>query len=394
MVAPGPSSYTGDDVVELLVPGGEAILGRIMNGLVREAEGHGTPLRHAGPGEFTARAYLNGRIDLLQAEGIAEAIRAETDSQLRAAHLMSDGGLGSVAGSLVEELTRLTALVEAGIDFTDQEDVVAIANESLVDALDAHLAELDRRLRGAASMERLESVPRVVLAGPPNAGKSSLFNALVGSERTVVAAVEGTTRDVVTEPLRIPTDHGDLEVLLSDLAGFDATDATGTATDPLIEQAMQAHARDAVERADLVVRCTAPGQEPVSLPPDIRCLEVMTKSDLPGARGAGLPVSVRTGSGVDALLTSIAARMGGNSNVLAAGVFALTHRHRETLERTMDAMQQARDLATQAAPETMPPAELIASCLRDALDALGELVGRVTPDQVLEHVFASFCVGK
>ena len=391
VIAHGPASYTGDDVVELLVPGGDAGLAHLQETLIQEAEARAVALRQAEPGEFTARAYLNGRIDLLEAEGIAEAIRAESDSHLRAARLMSDGGLGSVALELVDSLTHLTAMVEAGIDFTDQEDVVAIANDALEARLADLVAGLDRRLEGTTSIERIESVPRVVLAGPANAGKSSLFNALLGSERTVVTAVEGTTRDVVTESLLLETPDGDLEILLSDVAGFEAVNE---GTDPRIARAMQAGAREAVERADLVVRCTAPGQELASLAEGIPVLDVATKGDLSPVGVSGHVVSVVDGTGVRELADLIADRLGARSNVLGSGMLALTHRHRTVLDRSMDAMVRARMLVLEAGEGVMPPAELIAACLRDGLDALGELVGRVTPDQVLEHVFARFCIGK
>ena len=390
VVAPSPGSYTGEDVVEFLVPGTEPMLARVQNALQDSAAGRGTTLRRAEPGEFTARAYFNGRIGLLEAEGIAEAIRAETDSHLRAAGLMTGGGLRDVAHHLVGELTRLTALVEAGIDFTDQEDVVAISNRALTDALEVLIRDLQERLGDAVSIERLESVPRVVLAGAANAGKSSLFNALLGSERTVVADVEGTTRDVVIEPLRLKTHGGDLEILLADVAGFGDSPLSLVG----VEEAMQRRALAAIERADLVLRCTPPGSAVLELQSDAPVLDIQTKSDLATDDGAACRVSPLTGEGITELADLIAERLGGATNVLGAGTFALSERHRDALDRTLDAMRRANELILEERAGRMPPAELIAACLRDGLDALGELVGRITPDQVLEHVFARFCVGK
>ena len=390
VVAPSPASYTGEDVVEFLVPGTEPMLARVQDALQHSAASQGTTLRRAEPGEFTARAYFNGRIGLLEAEGIAEAIRAETDSHLRAAGLMTGGGLSGVARELVEELTRLTALVEAGIDFTDQEDVVAISNRALNSALDVLIDDLQARLQDAVSIERLESVPRVVLAGAANAGKSSLFNALLGSERTVVADVEGTTRDVVIEPLRLQTHGGDLEVLLADVAGFGDSPLSLVG----VEEAMQRRALAAIERADLILRCTPPGSAVLELRSDAPVLDVQTKCDLATDEHARCRVSPLTGEGVTELAGLIADRLGGATNVLGAGTFAISERHRDALKRTLDAMREANQLILEDRSGRMPPAELIAACLRDGLDALGELVGRITPDQVLEHVFARFCVGK
>lgn len=389
VIAPGPGSYTGEDVVEYLIPGGELLERRVREALVRSAGRAGLPLRDAEAGEFTARAYFNGRIDLLAAEGVAEAIRAETDSQLRAAGLMRGGSLASIARTLVDHLTRLTALVEAGIDFTDQEDVVAIPVPELASELDGAITELVGCLEGATSAERLDSVPLVVLAGPANAGKSSLFNALLGTERTVVADLEGTTRDVVIEPLRLESADGDLEILLADLAGFDA----GEEDRPEIEQAMQRRTREAIERADLVLRCTSIGETPIGLSGDSPLLEVVTRSDLGSPADSDLAVSSRTGSGLDALRERITGHFTGTSNVLGEGVLALSRRHRSALEETLEAMRRARELLDDGGGAAVP-AELVAACLRDALDALGGLVGRITPDQVLEHVFARFCVGK
>jgi tRNA modification GTPase len=390
VVATSPGSYTGEDVVEFLVPGGEPMLARVQDALQQAATRKGTSLRRAEAGEFTARAYFNGRIGLLEAEGIAEAIRAETDSHLRAANLMTDGGLGDVALELVGELTRLAGLVEAGIDFTDQEDVVAISNLELARTLEILIGELQTRLGDSVSIERLESVPCVVLAGVANAGKSSLFNALLGTERTVVADVEGTTRDVVIEPLRLKTLGGDLEILLADVAGFGGSSLALVG----IEDAMKRRAVEAIERADLILRCTPPGGTVLRLETTAPILDLATKADLDGAGASSFQVSAATGAGITELAGLIATTLGGSSNVLGAGTFAISERHRDALQRTLDAMQRANRLVIEDRPGLMPPAELIAACLRDGLDALGELVGRITPDQVLEHVFARFCVGK
>ncbi len=393
-IAPGPRSYTGDDVVELLVPGGRSIIDLIRNELDRRAERIGTLLRDAEPGEYTARAYLNGRIDLLQAEGISETIRAETDSQLRAAHGLSGGGLGDFAREIADEIIRLAGLVEAGIDFTDQEDVVAIPLDDLISSVQGLLAALRDRLARSITIERLDSVPVVVLVGRPNAGKSSLFNALLGRERTVVADLAGTTRDVLAEPLRIDGDDGPLEILLLDGAGFDPN-----APNPgHLELAMERRIGDALLRSDLLLRCTAPGERPIDLQPFIergagaRILDVSTKSDLDsGDDRDGIRTSTTSESGLDELRHAIRASLGGVSNVLAADRFALNQRHESVLRRCSETLE---DLLVMACDDGSPPVEFLAARLRQGLDELGSLIGRVTPDDVLDQVFANFCVGK
>ena len=394
LIAPGPESYTGDDVVELLVPGGRPIVERIRQELDARADRLGIPLRDAGPGEYTARAYLNGRIDLLKAEGISETIRAETDSQLRAAHGLSGGGLGDFAGEIAQEIIRLAGLVEAGIDFTDQEDVVAIPMPELITSVQGLLDPLRDRLNRSITIERLDSVPVVVLVGRPNAGKSSLFNALLARERTVVADLAGTTRDVLAEPLQIQGDDGALEILLLDGAGFDPSNPNPGG----LELAMERRIGEALLRSDLLLRCTAPGEEPIDLEPFMkrgsspRILDVMTKCDLSVDDGrTGLRTSTTSAQGLDALARSIRSSLGGASNVLGADRFALNQRHESVLRRCTDTLEELLVLSRAV---DAPPVEFLAARLREALDELGMLIGRVTPDDVLDQVFANFCVGK
>ena len=386
LVSRSPQSYSGEDMVEMLVPGGQALLNRLEETLYERAGSLSGRLRSAEPGEFSARAYLNGRIDLLQAEGIAEAIRAQTDSQLRASSFLRDGELSGFVAALTERLTEFAGLVEAGIDFTDEEDVVAISNEALATGVGELIDELQARLDQAVPIERLETVPMVVLAGRPNAGKSTLFNALLERDRTVVTRVEGTTRDVILEPLLL--EAGELEILLADLAGFDPE----TDDSDAIGLAMQRQAQGALGRADLVVRCTPIGELPVELATDAPILDVVTKSDLAQENRSPAPVivSVHKDEGLDQLKRAIASALGGMQNSLSAGVMVLTRRHQAMLRRVLDALEQTDELLK----GNDAPAELLAATLRDALDALGELVGRVTPDDVLDHVFARFCVGK
>ena len=394
LVARAPASYTGDDLVELLLPGSTCLVDRVRAHLHRFAIDRSIALREATPGEFTARAYFNERIDLLQAEGIAEVIHAETDAQLSAARNLASGELGSMAEHLAGELTRLAALVEAGIDFTDQEDVVAIEPDRLRAALAELAGELDVGLEGAVAIESLDSIPNVVLVGRPNAGKSSLFNALLGRERTVVADQEGTTRDVLREPLTLVLPDGVLELMLVDVAGLGGEPLP--AHTPSIQQAMDRRAREAMESADLLVRCTPTGESPLELPPDggAKVLDVRTKSDRAGfeaGQEAGVLVSARTGAGIDSLRDAITAALGATPNVPASGRLVLGARHDSVLRQCRESIRSTIELLDRSGTA---PAELLAVTLRSGLDEIGSLLGRVTPDDILEHVFASFCVGK
>ena len=221
-----PHSYTGEDSIELQMPGNPTLLERVIRTLIESGGARGLDVRRAEPGEFTARAFLNGRLDLTQAEGVAATIAARSDAELAAARLLTTGRLGEFAMGVADDLAAALALVEAGIDFTDQDDVVAIAPADLHARLCDLRSRIDSQLRRSVGMEQLQSIPWVAIVGPPNAGKSTLFNALLGHERAVVSPIAGTTRDVLAEPLTIATPHGRAEVMLVDLAGLDDQDAS------------------------------------------------------------------------------------------------------------------------------------------------------------------------
>lgn len=384
LVARAPASFTGEDVVELLLPGSDALLKRVESTLHARCE-----LRSAEPGEFTARAFFNGRIDLVQADGIAEAISAETDSQLRAAQAMASGALGEFIDGVREETTTLAALVEAGIDFTDQEDVRGIESAQLAEALGKLIKRLDDQLEGAVPMERLQQVPLVVLTGSPNAGKSSLFNALLGRTRMLVAPVAGTTRDVIREPLTLKVESGELEVMLADVAGVYNDDTP--VLDP-IESAMRRHALQAIDEADLVLRLHA--SDAAAIPRTLLragVIEVATKCDRTEDQrpAEAIEVSAHTGSGLDTLREAIASALNAAPNGLTPGRLALARRQESELRATLEALAATLELAT-----TSAPIELLAAHLREGLNHLGRLSGRITPDAVLAEVFARFCIGK
>ena len=245
-----PHSYTGQDAAELQVPGNAALLERLLHRAVDAGA------RLAEPGEFTFRAYLAGKLDLTEAEGVAATITATSDGQLKAAQHLRNGELGGFAGELVDALGTRLALVEAGIDFTDQEDVVPIGPGDL----DQQLADLEARLADLLANSRswgeVEALPWVVLMGAPSAGKSTLFNALLGRERAVIDPLPGTTRDVLCEPMTITSNDGtQREFMLVDIAGMDPTTLTGDS--PIDRQARDA-AQSAIDRADLILHIIDP----------------------------------------------------------------------------------------------------------------------------------------
>lgn len=392
--SPAPRSFTGQDTLEIQVPGNPALIERLLHGLLRVIRLTHESARLAEPGEFTQRAFLAGRIDLTRAEGIAATIGAQTDAQLQAAGLLRTGRLGRWAEQQTEALAQSLALVEAGIDFVDQDDVVPITPRDLHEAL----SRLERELLGLLSRSRswsaLEATPWVVLVGRPNAGKSTLFNALLGHERAVVSEVAGTTRDVLVEPLRVTMRSGEqAEVMLVDVAGLDVS------SDGL-NPSMQSAARAAIARAELLL-ILDPGDDFSHAPrQDIPAILVRTKCDAfePGpSRGdcAELLVSAHTGRGLEELKSIVAERLGDRTVAIGGRMLALTARHMDALQAALSELRQAvTHLEPHLNRRDLPEMELQAETLRRALDRLGELGGQVTSDDVIGKIFATFCIGK
>ncbi|MEX2672793.1 MAG: GTPase [Phycisphaeraceae bacterium] len=383
--SPGPRSFTAQDVLELQCPGNPALLEQIVARVLDQLRSTLDRGRLAEPGEFTQRAFAAGRIDLTRAEGIAATISAVSDAQLRAAALLRTGRLGQWAEQLVDRLATTLALVEAGIDFVDQDDVVPITPAALDAALAELAADLDRMITQSRSWSTLEALPRVVLIGEPNVGKSTLFNALLGRRRAVTSAIAGTTRDVLSEPMRL----GDAEVMLVDVAGLDVPEAA-------LDRAMQAAAHDAIDRADLLLMLSS--TDDFAPPPraNVPILRVRTKADLaPASPSADHAVSAHTGEGLDQLRAKLTAALSDRAVSLTGQALALQPRHRDELQAAVAALQQARTmLAPQLTAHALADMELIADRLRDALDHLGALGGQMTPDDILGKVFSTFCIGK
>ncbi len=375
VVSRAPRSFTGEDCVELLLPGHPELLDEAVRACIERGA------RGAEPGEFAARSWLHGKRSIDEAEGIALAIAATSDAQLRAAQRLQQGEAARAVDAARDGVATLLALVEAGIDFTDQEDVVAIGGRTLADRLGPIVTNL-RTLHAtpvAGAIER--PAPWVVLVGPPNAGKSSLFNALLGHERTVASPLAGTTRDAVPEPVSVAGQ----EVMLVDAPGIEPPRTA-------LDAAMQEQARQAIARAALSVRCVPPGDElPAAAPHE---LVVLTKKDEGGSAPPGTIVtSAHRGVGLDALRAELATRLGSAAASESAEGAALLPRHRAAIDAAIDELDAAARRACEGGA-SLPDAELVAAHLRAGLDALGSIGGSVTPDDVIGLVFARFCVGK
>ncbi len=409
---PGPGSATGEDTFELLLPGNPNLLELVIQSMLAlDAR-----TRRAGPGEFSARAFLNGRLSLDAAEGVAALIRATSDAELEAAARLADGAVGRDARRWADRIAECAALVEAGIDFTDEEDVTAIAPEALAGAIGGVADEIEASGGGGASSRSRESPPRVVLLGAPNAGKSTLFNALLGRRRTVASPRAGTTRDAIEATWSLAAPGGAMEVLLVDLPGVDprpgAAEGAGgsaAASPPSGDLVGPLHraAERAVGEADLVLLCRAADEDHVAaarVEPAARLagarptIVVRTKSDLATARGrapgAAIWTSAATGSGLDALRAAVAAALGSGAGA-QAGAMAVLPRHRAALDRAGAALREAVRAAQREPPRgPWRRPEETAALLRLAIDALGEITGALHADDLLEIVFSRFCIGK
>lgn len=389
-----PRSYTGQDLVEIQCPGHPALLDRLVQHCIKLGA------RLAEPGEFTLRAFLSGKLDLTRAEGVAATIAAESDTQLHAAKLLRDGELARLSERLVDQLATLLALVEAGIDFTDQDDVTPISPAQLHANLHDIEHELAHLLANSRRWGAIEALPRVVLVGLPSAGKSTLFNALLNRQRAVVSPMPGTTRDILAEPMRLRDDAGQtVEVMLVDIAGLD---------DPrdALDTQVQAAARRAIAAADLILRLDD-GRGPLPIPGDsaetnpvrVPVLHVRSKSDELHASASPVEqdvlVSAITGQGMDDLRRAMVKHLGQRAVSVQGQLLTLQPRHESALRSALDQIRHAEELLEpQRARKAIQQVELVAGALRAALDELAGLGGQMTPDDIIGRVFATFCIGK
>ena len=397
----GPRSYTGEDAAEILIPGNPLLIERVLARLISLPPPHSA--REAQPGEFTARAFLNGKMTLDQAEGVAALIAAGTERQLDAAASLLSGAAGTRYRMWANETATLLSLVESGIDFTDQEDVVPIAPAELSRRLGALIQDIHTTLGSAAGAEEHAGAPRVVLVGPPNAGKSSLFNALLGRRRALVSPLAGTTRDAIVEPLDLARDVpcGPV-VTLVDLAGLEDGETDHLSPGGVIDQAARAQAIAEIRRAQVVVLCDPTGRFDSNLafsatiPAGATMIRVRTKADLPSSPRPRAPDAIGVcsldGWNLSVLRRAIADASWSAGN--ASGEWLLP-RHRRALAATCFHLDAARSaIGHRNAAQQLAAPEVVAGELRGAMDQLGELAGRVSPDDIIGRVFATFCVGK
>jgi tRNA modification GTPase len=398
---PGPGSYTGEDVVELHLPGAPPLLARALGRLLELGA------RAATPGEFTRRAFLNGRMDLSEVEGVLALVRSTSAAEQRSALRLLDGGLQRRVRGLRDELDDVRALCEASLDF-DEDDAGHVPLEELAARLDA----IGERLADARAVEAVRqppaALPRVALAGAPNAGKSSLWNALVEGGRALVSEEPGTTRDVLVGTAGV----GRAEVLLVDLAGEDPA-AYGPDAEAqrqarveresaaLVLWVVEAERLAGPERARVLAE--APSEEPGEN--GARVLGILSKvdrfapeaaarlaADVAVATGSGpwLATSARTGSGIAELRGRIAELVGLGGD--ARGELDLSRevflRHRAALERAEAFARRARRGLGEL------PLDVSAETLREASAALDEIFGRTTSEDLLDRIFARFCLGK
>lgn len=376
LVFPGPSSFTGEDCVELQLHGGRAVVAALLQEL-SAFEG----LRHAEAGEFSRRAFDNGRLDLVEIEGLADLIAADTEMQRRLALEQSAGTLSRLYAGWTEQLTRIRALIEAELDFPDEDDVPGAVSDQLWPKLADLREDISRHLEGAGAAEIMRDGFRIAIVGAPNAGKSSLLNALARREVAIVTDVAGTTRDV----LGVDLDLGGYLVHVMDTAGIRETEDE-------VEREGVRRAFRSIEQADLVLMLNAP-DTPAS---DVlhlegkRFLTVQSKADLVDAatprNAEDIWLSAHTGEGFDSLTKRIALEVE-HSTRRAGGLAPARARQASYLSNTAEYIGVCLS-------DPAMSLELKAEYLRLASHSMGKITGRVDVEDLLDVIFSEFCIGK
>lgn len=377
-----PHSYTGENVVEIGTHGAPVVVQTVVQlSLERGA-------RLANPGEFTERAFLNRRLDLTQAEAVRDLIESSTVAQARLAAEQMGGSLQREILPLKNHLVHLIAELEAGIDFAE-DDLETLPPEQVAERIGEQRPPLERLLASFAHGRLLREGLRLAIVGRPNAGKSSLFNRLLERDRAIVTPVPGTTRDVVSERGNI----GGVPVELLDTAGL-------RETDDVVERIGVERSREAMADADLLLHVTdvmaSPETGEVGTPAGVPVIRVWNKADLLPTEGrarlgsGALFTSAVTGEGMEALRARILQAAGGGEAAAARSHAILTNtRQRDSLRRALGAMERA-----EAAARFGTPHEMVLLDLYEALQALDDLTGQTTADDVLHHIFSTFCIGK
>jgi tRNA modification GTPase len=372
---PAPRSYTGEDMVELHVTGGRAVLAAVVEALAR-AEG----LRPAEPGEFALRAFGNGKLDLSQVEGLADLVDAQTQAQRRQALRIAGGALTREVDAIRALIVEAMAEVEAQIDFSDQEDVDPARLGHALRLAAAAAERIVRALASARSGERLRDGFNVVIAGPPNVGKSTLMNAIARRDVSIVSAIPGTTRD----PIEVALELRGYPVNLVDTAGIRPSE------DPIENEGI-ARARRRAREADLTLWLSDGAPDaPKAAPPTDNGPVVAVRSKIDAATApppaGAIAVSARTGQGVDRLLDAIADAAEQRLSGEGPAIITLA-RHRLVFEEALASLERLRGAGG-------APSEFIAEDLRLAARALERIAGRIDVEDVLGQIFARLCIGK
>ena len=386
---PAPHSYTGEDVLELQAHGGPVVLQLLLARCLQAQP----ELRVAQPGEFTERAFLNDKIDLAQAEAIADLIDASTETAARSAARSMSGEFSSAVNALLGQLIHLRMLVEATLDFPE-EDIDFLQKADAKGQLAGLQATLATVLRNAQQGSILREGIKVVIAGQPNAGKSSLLNALAGAELAIVTPIAGTTRDKVSQLIQIDgvplhvVDTAGLREAQDEVekigverawAEIESADAVLFLHDLTQQNAIDYIASDARIKADLALKL--PSKTPI--------IDVWNKSDAaPPAGSAGVVISAKTGHGLQTLREQLLRTVGWQS--APEGVFMARERHVRALARVDEQLAKAADQLGEA----QPALDLLAEDLRQAQLHLSEITGQFTPDDLLGEIFSKFCIGK
>lgn len=384
-----PGTYTREDVVEINCHGGLSAVRETLE-LVLDSGA-----RLAEPGEFTKRAFLNGRIDLAQAEATADIIRSKTDASLRAATQQLEGKLSQQVEAVREDLLETTSNLEAAVDFSD-EDVEVLPYKKLVKLVGRAKRKVDKLLKDADKGRILREGVRAVIVGKPNVGKSSLLNALLKEKRAIVTAMPGTTRDVIEETISIKG----VPIRLKDTAGIRSP------RDEAEREGVK-RSKESVQRADLVIFVVDTSEdlseedfEIAREANDKKTLAVLNKIDLPGKISKELTIeklgirqvaetSATRETGLEELEQEIIELIFSGEETVLEEVMVTNIRHQQALKRARESISKAEEILIQQLPE-----EVVATVLKEAMDNLGEIVGKVYTEHLLDRIFSQFCIGK
>ncbi len=384
-----PKTYTTEDIVEFNCHGGIVTLTTVLDLVVK------TGARLAEPGEFTKRAFLNGRLDLAQAEAVAELISSKTELSRKIAIQALEGKLSENVNNLSDRLASLLAEIEASIDFPD-EDLDFMKVETQLHTARAVKADLVHLLQTASEGRLIKEGVNVAILGKPNVGKSSLFNALVRSARAIVTDIPGTTRDTIDESINL----GGIPINLIDTAGL-------RQTDDIVEKQGVQRSRDVLNKAEfrlLMFDASQPLNEAdielLQVTNSHRAILILNKIDLPNItqtqaltnhcpKARVVQTAITEGKGIDALKTAIYEELLGGKFVMGESPIITNARHHDALRRA----QEALDDVIASLENEMPP-DLVSVDLRISLDALGDIVGKTTTEDILDRIFSQFCVGK